>query len=62
MFNVKSLQLVILLCGSLFISACVTTSDSRLSRKADPVKAVENYTQLGLGYIRQGKLDIARAR
>ncbi|OUS33446.1 type IV pilus biogenesis/stability protein PilW [Oleispira antarctica] len=62
MFGMKSLQLVILLCGSLFLSACVTTSDSRLSRKADPVKAVENYTQLGLGYIGQGKLDIARAR
>lgn len=58
----KSLQLVILLCGSMFLSACVTTSDSRLTRKADPVKAVDNYTQLGLGYIKQGKYDIARAR
>ncbi len=58
----KCLHIVILLCGSLFLSACVTTSDSRLSRKADPVKAVENYTKLGLGYIGQGKLDIARAR
>jgi type IV pilus assembly protein PilF len=58
----KSLQLVILLCGSLFLSACVTTIDSRLTRKADPVKAVENYTQLGLGYIQQGKFDTARAR
>ena len=58
----KSLQLVILLCGSLLLSACVTTIDNRLTRKADPVKAVENYTKLGLGYIQQGKFDTARAR
>lgn len=58
----KSLQLVILLCGSLLLSACVTTIESRLTRKADPVKAVDNYTQLGLGYIQQGRYDRARAR
>ncbi len=58
----KSLQLVILLCGSLLLSACVTTIESRLTRKADPEKAVENYTQLGLGYIQQGRFDRARAR
>jgi type IV pilus assembly protein PilF len=58
----KSLQLVILLCGSLLLSACVTTVESRLTRKADPEKAVDNYTQLGLGYIQQGRFDRARAR
>jgi type IV pilus assembly protein PilF len=58
----KSLQLVILLCCSLFLSACVTTLDNRLTRKKDPEKAVENYTQLGLGYIQQGRFDRARAR
>lgn len=58
----KSLQLVILLCGSLFLSACVTTIESRLTRKADPVKAVDNYTQLGLGYIQKGRYVRARAR
>ena len=58
----KSLPLVILLCASLFLSACVTTIESRLTRKADPVKAVDNYTQLGLGYIQQGRFDRARAR
>lgn len=58
----KSLQLVILLCSAFLLSACVTTVDSRLTRKADPEKAVDNYTQLGLGYIQQGKYDTARAR
>lgn len=58
----KSLQLVVLLCGSLLLSACVTTVESRLTRKADPEKAVDNYTQLGLGYIQQGRYDRARVR
>lgn len=58
----KSLPLVILLCSSLLLSACVTTVESRLTRKADPEKAVDNYTQLGLGYIQQGRYDRARAR
>jgi type IV pilus assembly protein PilF len=58
----KSLQLVILVCCSLILSACVTTIESRLTRKADPEKAVDNYTQLGLGYIQQGRFDRARAR
>lgn len=58
----KSLQLVVLLCGSLLLSACVTTVESRLTRKADPEKAVDNYTQLGIGYIHQGRYDRARAR
>lgn len=58
----KSFQLVALLCSSLLLSACVTTVESRLTRKADPQKAVDNYTQLGLGYIQQGRYDRARAR
>lgn len=58
----KTLHLVILLCGSLFLSACVTTVESQLTRKADPKKAVENYTKLGLGYIGQKRYDTARIR
>lgn len=58
----KSLPLVVLLCSSFLLSACVTTVESRLTRKADPEKAVDNYTQLGIGYIQQGRFDRARAR
>lgn len=47
---------------TLLVTGCVTTVESRLTRKADPDKAVENYTQLGLGYIQQGRYDRARAR
>jgi len=55
-------SIITLLLITLMISGCVTTVESRLTRKADPDKAVENYTQLGLGYIQQGRYDRARAR
>lgn len=42
------------------LSACVTTSDSSLSSKADPGKAGEQYVQLGLEYIKRD--DMQRAR
>ncbi|MBM95229.1 MAG: hypothetical protein CMI09_05210 [Oceanospirillaceae bacterium] len=44
------------------LTACVTVTDSRLTRKASPEKAVENYTQLGLGYLQKSRNDMARAR
>lgn len=58
----KSLHLFVLFVGSLILSGCVTTIESRLTQKADPEKAVYNYTQLGLGYIKQGRFDRARLR
>jgi type IV pilus assembly protein PilF len=44
------------------LSACVTTVESRLTKKASPEKAVENYTQLGLGYLKENRPDLARQR
>lgn len=44
------------------LSACVTVTESRLTKKASPEKAVDNYTQLGLGYLNQSRLDLARQR
>lgn len=44
----------------LFVSGCVTTSDSRFSREADRDKAVRNYVQLATAYIGQGNIDRAR--
>lgn len=46
----------------LALSACVTTTESRFTKKASPEKAVENYTQLGLGYLQKGRPDWARDR
>ncbi|GGY44957.1 type IV pilus biogenesis/stability protein PilW [Bacterioplanes sanyensis] len=43
-------------------SGCVTVTESRFSAKASPKKAVENYTQLGLGYLQKGRPDWARQR
>jgi type IV pilus assembly protein PilF len=43
-----------------FLNACVTTTTgSHFSKNADKKRAVEQYTQLGLGYIQQGKTSEA---
>lgn len=57
MLNAKTLWVAVL---SLFLAACVTTTESRLTRKKSPEQAVDNYTQLGLGYLQNGHPDRAR--
>lgn len=44
------------------LTACVTTSNSSLTKKADPDAAVEKFVQLGMEYIRRGELHLARKR
>lgn len=44
------------------LSACVTVTDSRFTKKADPDKAVENYVALSVGYISNGDLPMARKK
>lgn len=44
------------------LSACITVTDSRFSKKADPDKAVETYVALGLGYLGSGDLILARTK
>lgn len=44
----------------MFLSACVTTTDSAFTRKADADEAVEKYVQLGLEYLKRD--DATRAR
>ncbi|MDF1764637.1 MAG: tetratricopeptide repeat protein [Oleibacter sp.] len=56
------LRYLVVMIAVVFLNACVTTTDSRLSKKASPEKAVENYTQLGLGYLQRGRPDWARER
>lgn len=45
---------------TLVLNGCVTSSNSTLSKKADPVAAVQRYVQLGLEYIKRN--DLYRAR
>jgi len=45
---------------TLVLNGCVTSSNSTLSKKADPVAAVQRYVQLGLEYIKRD--DLYRAR
>jgi len=51
---------VVPLLVALFITGCVTTTDSRFTREADRQKAVENYVQLSTAYIGQGNIERAR--
>ena len=55
-------RLLIVSLAVLSLQACVTVEESRFSKKASPEKAVENYTQLGLGYLQKGRPDWARDR
>jgi len=57
-----SIKLLCLMVSALVLSACVTVKESRFTKKASPEKAVENYTQLGLGYLQKGRPDWARDR
>ncbi|MBW4936319.1 type IV pilus biogenesis/stability protein PilW [Marinobacter sp. F4206] len=46
--------------AALFVTGCVTTTDSRFSREADRQEAIDDYVQLATAYIGQGNLDRAR--
>ncbi len=55
-------QKLTLITVALLLCACVTTTDSRFSKKASPEKAVESYVALGLGYLRSGDMVMARRK
>ena len=55
-------QLVIIVSALLLLSGCVTTTTGGFSEKKSPQRSVENYTQLGVGYLQQGRTDWARDR
>ena len=59
--NISGRIKAMLLCSLCFwISACVTSTNSSLTDKADPDTAVERYVQLGLEYIKRNDLHRAR--
>lgn len=45
---------------AMFVTGCVTNTDSRFAREADRDKAVRNYVQLATAYIGQGNIERAR--
>src|SRR5690554_7050214 len=58
--NIAKLILTIVL--ALTMVACVTVTESRITKKKSPEKAVENYTELGMGYLERNRPDLARKR
>ena len=47
---------------ALSLSACVTVTESRFSKKADANKAAESYVALGVAYMTQGNMPMARQK
>lgn len=45
---------------AMFVTGCVTNTDSRFAREADRDKAVKNYVQLATAYIGQDNMERAR--
>ncbi|MCF7980518.1 MAG: type IV pilus biogenesis/stability protein PilW [Pseudomonadales bacterium] len=61
--NCKAQLIGKILCGTvlaLLLAACVTTDNKRFGDNADEGKALQQYTELGLRYIQQGKTVEAR--
>lgn len=53
---------LVLLCLALMLASCVTVTDSRFTKKIDNDKAVENYVALGVAYIQNGNMPLARKK
>ena len=58
----KIIKIQILALLILSLSACVTVTDSRFSKKSNPSKAAETYVALGVGYLGAGDLIMARKK
>ncbi|GAA6135699.1 type 4a pilus biogenesis protein PilF [Oceaniserpentilla sp. 4NH20-0058] len=52
----------VLSCLALMLAGCVTVTDSRFTKKIDNDKAVENYVALGVAYIQNGNMALARKK
>ncbi|WP_283787936.1 type IV pilus biogenesis/stability protein PilW [Bermanella sp. WJH001] len=59
MMMMKQTTLVLL---AFMLAGCVTVMDSRFTKKVDNEKAVETYVALGVGYLRNGNMPLARKK
>lgn len=56
----RYLPALALMLVTLFVTACVTTTDSRFSKEADKQEAIANYVKLATAYIGQGNFGRAK--
>jgi type IV pilus assembly protein PilF len=59
MMMIKQVTLIALV---VMLAGCVTVMDSRFTKKVDNDKAVETYVALGVGYLRNGNMPLARKK
>ena len=59
---ISSLKATAIFALVLFLSACVTVTESRFSKKANSNKAAESYVALGVAYMTQGNMALARQK
>ena len=59
MMIIKQTTLIALV---MMLAGCVTVMDSRFTKKVDTEKAVESYVALGVGYLRNGNMPLARKK
>lgn len=58
----RATQLLVSSLLAFTLASCVTVTKSSITKKKSPEKAVENYTELGIGYIERNRPDLARNR
>ena len=56
----KGLRILVTLAVTVVLSACITTTDSVFTEKADPAKALERRVELARKYIGEGNWDDAK--
>jgi len=61
MFN-KIIKIACVATFALLLNACVSITESRYSKNANPEKAAETYVALAVGYLSQGNMILARQK
>ncbi len=59
---IKIIKLITLTLIALHLSACVSITESRFTKKSDPQKAAATYVALGVSYLSQGNMILARKK
>ncbi|MEY8204860.1 MAG: type IV pilus biogenesis/stability protein PilW [Bermanella sp.] len=59
---IKIIRIAAAIAVTLLLSACVSITETRYSKNANPEKAAETYVALAVGYLSQGNMILARQK